>query len=53
MRQFLKAISGLSRSERQRVLRAVPGLDSGQLVAKLPPATRDALAATLRVVARR
>jgi UvrD-like helicase family protein len=53
VRQFLKAISGLSRSERQRVQRAVPGLDSGQLVAKLPPATRDALAATLRVVARR
>ena len=53
VRQFLKAISGLGRSERQRVLRAVPGLDSGQLVAKLSPATRDALAATLRVVARR
>ena len=52
VRQFLKAVSGLGRSERQRVQRAVPGLDSGQLVAKLSPTTRDALAATLRVVAR-
>ena len=52
VRQFLKAISGLSRAERQRVQRAVPGLDPGQLVAQLSPTTRNALAATLRVLAR-
>jgi hypothetical protein len=51
VRQFLKAISCLRRIERQRVQRAVPGLESGELVAKFPPATRDALAATLRVIA--
>ncbi len=53
VRQFLKAIAGLSRAERQRVLRAVPGLDAGQRVAQLPSATRNALAETLRVVGRR
>ena len=53
VRQFLKAITALSRSERQRVRRAVPGLSPEQHVAQLPPATRNALAATLRVVARR
>ena len=53
VRQFLKAIAGLSRAERQRAQRAVPGLDPGQLVARLPPAIRNALAATLRVLSRR
>ena len=51
--QFLKAIAALSRAERHRVRRAVPGLSSDQRVAELPAAARNALAATLRVIARR
>jgi len=53
VREFLKAIAALGRAERQRVRRAVPGLTSEQRVAELPDATRNSLAATLRVVARR
>ena len=51
--EFLNAITGLSRAERQRVRRAVPGLSPDQRVAELPRATRNALAATLRVIGRR
>jgi ATP-dependent exoDNAse (exonuclease V) beta subunit len=53
VRQFLKAVGALSRAERQRVRRAVPGLSPEQRIAQLPAATRNSLAATLRVVARR
>jgi hypothetical protein len=52
-RQFLKTAGVLSRGERNRTLRAVPGLDPDRRLADLPTATRSALAATLRVVARR
>ena len=53
VRQFLKAIAGLSRAERQRVQRAVPGLDAGNSSRSWHPTGRNALAATLRVLARR
>ena len=53
VRQFLKAIGALTAAERERVRRAVPGLRLEQRVGELPPATRNSLAATLRLVARR
>jgi len=51
--QFLKAIGALTAAERKRIRRAVPGLRLEQRVAELSPKTRNSLAATLRVVARR
>ena len=53
VQQFLKATGALNQAERQRVLRVVPSLRSDQRIAELPATTRQALAATLRVLARR
>jgi hypothetical protein len=51
--QFLEATRALTDAERERVRRAVPGLSLDQDVGQLRHATRNALAATLRVMARK
>lgn len=53
VREYVAAIAELSDKERERVLRAVPGLDPDAPLDALPPRTRRSLAATLRVMARR
>ncbi len=53
VREFIGAIGALTDKERERLLRAVPGLGPDQRLAELPAKTRRSLAATLRVVARR
>jgi hypothetical protein len=53
VRHFLASIARLGEAELRRVHRAVPGLDPEQHVERLSPSARRALAATLRVLARR
>ncbi|MDA0182849.1 ATP-dependent helicase [Solirubrobacter phytolaccae] len=51
--EFLSAIDVLTDKQRDRLLRAVPGLGPDQDLTALPAKTRRSLAATLRVLARR